>query len=204
MENKEVINTLSEIRNMMERSTKVLSLSGVSAVVIGFLAIVAAVVANNILENDWLHVYKVRSLIVIAISLFIICFMTIIFFSKRKAEKNGLRFKFDRTVQKMLWNFFLPLIIGGVLCVGLIYQGHYGLTSSFMLIFYGLALVNLSNFTFSNIKYLGYVQLVLGLVDFLMIHHSLLFWMIGFGVCHVVYGIIFYLMYERKKKKEEC
>ncbi len=203
MENKEVINTLSEIRNMMERSTKVLSLSGVSAVVVGILAIVAALLANHIIENEWLHVYKVRSLMILAISLFIICFMMIILFSKRKAEKNGLRFKFDRTVQKMLWNFFLPLIVGGVLCVGLIYQGHYGLTSSFMLIFYGLALINLSNFTFSNIKYLGYVQLALGLIDFLMVNHSLLFWMIGFGVCHIVYGLIFYLKFERKEKGEE-
>lgn len=198
-----MINTLSEIRNMMERSTKVLSLSGVSAVVVGILAIVAALLANHIIENEWLHVYKVRSLMILAISLFIICFMMIILFSKRKAEKNGLRFKFDRTVQKMLWNFFLPLIVGGVLCVGLIYQGHYGLTSSFMLIFYGLALINLSNFTFSNIKYLGYVQLALGLIDFLMVNHSLLFWMIGFGVCHIVYGLIFYLKFERKEKGEE-
>ena len=199
-----MINTLSEIRNMMERSTKVLSLSGVSAVVVGIFAIVAAVLANHIIENEWLHVYKVRSLMILAITLFVICFMTILLFSKRKAEKNGLRFQFDRTVQKMLWNFFLPLIIGGVLCVGLIYQGHYGLTSSFMLIFYGLALINLSNFTFSNIRYLGYVQLILGLVDFLMVNHSLLFWMIGFGVCHVFYGIIFYFKYERKEKGEEC
>lgn len=199
-----MINTLSEIRNMMERSTKVLSLSGMSAVVVGIFAIVAAVLANHIIENEWLHVYKVRSLMILAITLFIICFMTILLFSKRKAKKNGLRFQFDRTVQKMLWNFFLPLIIGGVLCVGLIYQGHYGLTSSFMLIFYGLALINLSNFTFSNIKYLGYVQLILGLIDFLMVNHSLLFWMIGFGVCHVVYGIIFYFKYERKEKGEEC
>ena len=111
MENKEVINTLSEIRNMMERSTKVLSLSGMSAVVVGIFAIVAAVLANHIIENEWLHVYKVRSLMILAITLFIICFMTILLFSKRKAKKNGLRFQFDRTVQKMLWNFFLPLII---------------------------------------------------------------------------------------------
>lgn len=203
MENKEVINTLSEIRNMMERSTKVLSLSGISAFVVGILAVVASFVAKSILENGWLHVYKVRSLMIMAIALFVICFATVLYFAKRKAEKNGLLFKFDKTVRKMLWSFFLPLIIGGVLCVGLIYQGHYGLTSSFMLIFYGLALVNLSNFTFSNIKYLGYVQLDLGLVDFLMIQHSLLFWMIGFGVCHIIYGIIFYFMYERKKKGEE-
>lgn len=198
MENKEVINTLSEIRSMMERSTKVLSLSGMSAIVVGILAIVAAMLANCIIENGWSHIYKVRSLMLLAILLFIICFAIVLIFSKWKAKKNGLMFKFDRTVQKMLWNFFLPLIVGGVLCLGLIYQGHYGLTSSIMLIFYGLALINLSNFTFSNIRYLGYVQLVLGVIDFLMVNYSLLFWMIGFGVCHVVYGIMFYLKYERK------
>lgn len=200
MENKEVINTLSEIRNMMAKSTKVLSLSGISSIVVGCFALVASFIANMIINNEWPHYYKVRVLMIMSVVLFLLCFGSVLFFSKRKAEKSGMVFKFNQTVKKMLWNFFLPLMIGGIVCVGLIYQGHYGLTSSFMLLFYGLALINLSNYTFSNIKYLGYIQLILGIIDFLMIKYSLLFWALGFGISHIAYGIFFYCYIEKKNE----
>lgn len=199
MDNKEVINTLSEIHEMMARSSKFLSLSGLSCAVVGVFALCASCLANFIIQYPQCpHYQKVTILTVLALFLLCLSLLTIFIFSKKKADKNHLSFKLDKTVRMMLWNFALPLLVGGFLCLALIYQGHYGLTSSFMLIFYGLALINLSNFTFSSIKYMGYMQLILGICDFCAVNYSLLFWSLGFGVCHIVYGLVFYIKFERK------
>ncbi len=199
MENKEAFDALSEIRDMMAKSTKVLSLSGLSAIAIGVLALVAAYEAGWLLGYGGLsQYYKLKLLTAGAVVLFVMCALVVLVFAKRKAAKNNIPFKFDLTTRKMLWYFILPLLVGGALCGALILQGHYGLTSSFMLVFYGLALVNLSGYSFSNIKYLGYAELALGLIDCVTIQHALLFWSLGFGVFHIVYGIVFHILYERK------
>ncbi|MBQ4035841.1 MAG: hypothetical protein II623_10345 [Paludibacteraceae bacterium] len=200
MENKEAFDALSEIRDMMAKSTKVLSLSGLSSVAVGALALLAAFVAGWLLAFDGIsQYYKLKLLVAGAVVLFALCLLVVLLFAKHKAAKNNIPFKFDMTSRKMMWYFFLPLVVGGLLCGAVILQGHYGLTSSFMLVFYGLALVNLSGYSFSNIKYLGYAELVLGLVDCVTIQHALLFWSLGFGVFHILYGILFHFLYERKK-----
>lgn len=201
MENKEAFDALNEIRDMMAKSTKVLSLSGVSSIVIGALAMLASFVAHQLLEFEGIPQYlKIKLLIVGAAVLFVTCALVVLLFAKKKATKNNIPFKFDMTARKMLWYFFLPLVVGGVLSLSILFQGHYGLTSSFMLVFYGLALVNLSGYSFSNVKYLGYAELILGLIDSITIQHALLFWSLGFGLFHIIYGVVFHLLYERKQK----
>ena len=96
-------------------------------------------------------------------------------------------------------NFFVPLLAGGILCFSLLLQQHYGLTSSIMLIFYGIALINGSKYTYSNTRYLGYAELILGLIDSFVPGYGLLFWVAGFGLFHIIYGVFFYLKYDRKK-----
>lgn len=184
---------------MMAKSSKVLSLSGLSCIMVGLIALLACGVAKHILYSSTYPNYqKVYILTALAFILLVVCVLIIFLFAKRKAKKNGQRFIFDQTMRHMIWSFSLPLFVGGVLCFCLISQGHYGLTSSFMLIFYGLSVTNLSNYTFSSTKYLGYAHLVLGLADFVTVTHSLLFWGLGFGVCHIIYGTLFYFFKERK------
>ena len=65
------------------------------------------------------------------------------------------------------------------------------------LIFYGLALVNASKFTFEEIRSLGIVQIILGLLASYFIEYGLLFWALGFGIMHIVYGIVMHLKYEK-------
>ncbi|MGE5429024.1 MAG: hypothetical protein ACM3O8_14110, partial [Methylococcaceae bacterium] len=66
-----------------------------------------------------------------------------------------------------------------------------------MLIFYGLALVNAGKFTLSEVHYLGITEIVLGLMAAVFINWGLLFWALGFGVMHIVYGMMMYYKYER-------
>ena len=215
MEKKEVFSTLNEIRNLMEKSSRFLSLDGMSAIFVGIYACIAAVVAYymlggsghlswNFIEFPRLNVntpYRLQLMLIFAVLLVILCLATVLFFSFRKAKRNHQRFVFDRIAQRMLWNFFLPLVAGGILCLSLIWQQHYGLTSSIMLIFYGIALINVSNYTYSNTRYLGYAELILGLADSFVQGHALGFWTVGFGFFHIIYGIFFYLKYDRKGKQ---
>lgn len=116
----------------------------------------------------------------------------------QKAWKNHQQLQFDRTAKRFLWNFFMPLVVGGILCLSFISQQHYGLTSSIMLIFYGIALINASNYTYSNTRYLGYAELILGLADSFIEGYALLFWVTGFGIFHIIYGILFHLKYDKQ------
>lgn len=198
MEKSEALNTLNEIRDMMAKSSKVLSLSGTSSVFVGVFAIIAAYIANCILENESLaQSEKTIALMSEGALLLCICITTVFLFSKKKANKNNMSFRLDQTTQQMLWHFALPLAVGGVLCLTLVMNSFYGLTSSMMLIFYGLALYNASSYTYSNAKYLGLANIVLGLVDCATGNHAILFWALGFGVCHIIYGIFFYFKHER-------
>ncbi|MDR2233250.1 MAG: hypothetical protein LBE56_09025 [Tannerella sp.] len=213
MDNKEVLSTLSDIRNMMEKSSRILSLSGMSAVVVGVFAGLAAVVAHVILGGgslaawlprfDYCPVCKVQMLVLLAGFLILVCMATAYLFARRKAKRKNQRFAFDLTARRLLWNFFMPLAAGGVLCVSFLWQQQYDLLSAIMLIFYGLALINLSNYTYSNTRYLGYAQLLLGLADSFVPGHSLLFWTAGFGLFHIVYGIYFYLKFDRQNTMNE-
>jgi hypothetical protein len=209
MDNKEVLSTLSDIRNMMEKSSKILSLSGMSAIIVGIFACLAAAVAYIILGEEksltglpQLHLGTGRrELLLGGLSCFLIllCLVTAYLFAYRKAKRKNQRFVFDVTARRLLWNFFVPLVAGGILCLSFIMQQQYDWLSAIMLIFYGIALINLSNYTYSNTRYLGYVQLLLGLIDGFVTGYSLLFWTVGFGVFHIIYGIYFYLKYDRQK-----
>ena len=170
-------------------------------------ACIAAIIAYSILGNttpvprlDVDTPAKLQLLIVFASLLIIVCIVTVILMCRHKAHQNNQSLLFDFNTKRLLWNFFLPLVVGGILCISLIWQSHYGLTSSIMLIFYGVALISASNYTVSNTRYLGYAEIALGLADSFVENYALLFWVVGFGLFHIVYGIFFHLKYEKKNK----
>lgn len=207
MNDKEVISTLSDIKNMMEKSTKFLSLDGLSSIFVGIYACIAAYIVyalygSNELAGPMLNIngpFRLQVTICFALLLLLVCLLTAFGLSYRKAKKTNRPLRLDKTARRFLWSFFMPLAVGGVLCLSLIYQQAYGLTSSIMLIFYGLSLVNASNYTYSDTRFLGYANVLLGLLDSFVAGYALLFWVLGFGVLHIVYGILFYLQHDRKR-----
>ena len=96
----------------------------------------------------------------------------------------------------MLFNLAVPLTVGGIFCLALMYHGNYGLVAPSTLIFYGLAVVNAEKYTFSDIKYLGFSELVLGCISLFYIGYGLIFWIIGFGILHIVYGLVMFKKYK--------
>jgi hypothetical protein len=91
----------------------------------------------------------------------------------------------------------VPLVSGGILILVLIVKDLIGLIAPLMLLFYGLALYNASKFTIDEVKFLGMTQIGLGLIASYFTEYGLLFWSIGFGVVHIIYGIYMYFRYER-------
>lgn len=213
MEEKEVRQTLNDIREMMSKSSRFQSVSGWSIIIVGLYAAVASAMAAAVIGvGDWLpgfenlHRYanlntpsRIRTAALIAIGLLALSLLTVFVFAIVKSKRHHLRFALDKRMMQMLLDFFVPLAAGGLLSMALVMQGHYGLTSSIMLLFYGLALINCSHYTYPVLRYLGYAELLIGVVDCFTMSHALLFWFLGFSVMHILFGIVYVLMFERDR-----
>ena len=201
---------LQTIREIMERSSKFLSLSGLSGIFAGVCALIGAAIAwFFILESG--HVQSVEYMRIpggwstsgirfyLALDAILVLGFAVlgaIYFSQRKARKGGQRFWTNLT-QRLLVHLMIPLVSGGIFTLILVFQNNLELMASVMLIFYGLSLVNAGKFTFSEIHYLGLTEIVLGILAGVFINHGLLFWTIGFGLMHIVYGVVMYYRHER-------
>ena len=192
---------LSHIRSMMERSSMFISLSGLSGVFAGISAIVGAGFALNILDNNGINYFDDNQIVLdqniifqllgIAVLVLISAISFGIFFTVRKSMKNNLPI-WTTATKNMLLNLAIPLLVGGVFCLALYQQRYFGLIAPATLLFYGLALINAEKYTLTDIKYLGYCELILGCISLFYIGMGLVFWVIGFGLLHIVYGLIMY------------
>jgi hypothetical protein len=193
---------LKAIREMMEKSTRFLSLSGLSGVVAGIIAVAGAAFAwLYILSNPsaaGLDRYQQMAVLLAdAVIVLLISVIFLVFFSAKKARKNKQKL-FNKVTMKTLYNLSIPLISGGIFSLVCLYRGDVEIIASVTLIFYGLALVNASRYTYDEIHYLGITEIVLGIGAAFFIHTGIIFWTIGFGVCHIIYGLILYRKYDLK------
>lgn len=187
---------------MMERSSKFVSLSGISGISAGIVALLGAGVAYLILHGKF-HITPILlyDFIIIA-ALVVLCAGGIgLFFSLRKARKMHSPFWLPVTWQ-ILKDFGIPMAVGGLYCVLLIYQHATHMVAAAMLIFYGLALIAAGARTYRDIKILGACEIILGLLAGLFTYNGLLFWAIGFGVMHIIYGTVMYFKYDAKADKK--
>lgn len=198
------LENLREIRTMMERSTRFISLSGLSGVVAGIWAIAGAVVAHYYVERFYYssvsRAITIKTLeiqlIVIAAIVFIGAISSAYFFTLRKAKKDNAKI-WNKTSRKMLFNLAIPLVTGGFVVLFLLYYQLYVFIAPFTLVFYGLSCVNASHNTLTDIRYLGITVILVGLFNMLFLGYGLYFWTLGFGVLHIIYGTIMYFKYER-------
>ncbi len=187
------LSDLAEIRSIMERSTKFLSMSAASAAVAGVYALGGAVLAWNVLRKGEA---KPFSLLLLAVGVFFLALLTTTWMSYRKAQKAGQKL-WNRAAVRLFVNFAIPMAAGGIFILLLYDRGFYSLIAASTLLFYGMALLNAGNFTFSDIRKLGVAQMALGLLAAALPGYGLLFWALGFGVLHIVYGAMMYLKYEK-------
>lgn len=189
---------LMAIRNMMERSSKFLSLSGLSGVFAGICALVGAAVAYFLILNSGENSYDLLRLYLVidAFVVLVVASLGAFYFSFRKSRKANQPI-WTKSFRSLLGHLLIPLISGGIFAILLLARDNVQLIASVTLIFYGLSLVNAGKFTFGEIHYLGLTEIVLGFLAGIFVNHGLLFWAVGFGVMHIVYGIVMYYRYER-------
>ena len=204
------IEDLQEIRKMMEDSSKFLSLSGLSGVFAGVVALLGALAAHLMIEEftvKYMHYFASGKLEKEIFSLELNLFLTAIavlvlaigggmLMTGIKAKKDGKKL-FSPISFRLLRSVMVPLSFGGIFIVGLYYQNVYLLIPPAMLVFYGMALLNASKYVHVDIKYLALSQMILGCILIFVPQHGLLFWALGFGVMHILYGTIMYFKYDK-------
>jgi hypothetical protein len=215
MENsKEHLQTLTDIRSMMERSSRFISLSGLSGVFAGVFALIGAFLAyarmGSYSENYRTMMQMDRDgrvelvnemityLFCVAAAVLIASLLVGTLLTMRNSRKRGIKI-WDSTAKRLLINLAIPLLTGGMFCLVLLYHGDIGLIAPATLIFYGLSLINASKYTLNDIRYLGVCEIILGLISSFYIGYGLIFWAFGFGVLHIVYGSVMYFKYERNQ-----
>ena len=187
----------------MNRSSRFISLSGLSGVVAGIFALIGAFTVHLWVfpeqefpgyEKVELTIESLSTLLIIGFTTLLMSLVTCIYFTRQEARKREEKL-WDLNSQRLVVNLLIPLVTGGLLILILIGKGYIGITIPFTLIFYGLALTSASKYTLGEIRSLGIAEVVIGLLSALFINYSLLLWTIGFGLLHIVYGILMHLRY---------
>ena len=220
MNEQQHLDTLHDIKRIMERSTRFMSLSGLGGVGAGVSALIGAWFAGNLLNGAAVssvagyapgysagdvsaygaasdNATLILQLALIAAAVLVAALSLGFYFTWRKARAAGLPV-WDATARKVIMHLAVPLFAGGLFIAGLLYNGYAGLAAPACLVFYGLGLVNASKYTVTDIRYLGYLEVLIGVLALFNLYNGLLFWALGFGVMHILYGIIMWWKYERK------
>ncbi|MEZ5015659.1 MAG: hypothetical protein R2800_01295 [Flavipsychrobacter sp.] len=212
----ESLQTLSDIKRIMERSARFLSLSGWSGIWAGIVGLISAAIAYSwIADLTTADYYNYRAtkgasiragqltgidvqFIALAAITFIVALAGGIYFTWNKTKKQGLKI-WNSASKKMLVQIAIPLCAGGVFVLVFLFNGLEMYIAPTSLTFYGLALLNGSKYTLSDIQYLGILEVLLGCISLLVLGHGLIFWAIGFGLLHIIYGVIMWNKYDKKQ-----
>ena len=211
---KEQLDAIKDMRNLMERSSRFLSLSGLSGVAIGIIALLGAAAVylqlglssiTSGFENKLKSIHATSDddhflfLIVAASLVLLVAVITGILMSINRSKKLQLP-AWDLTAKRLLINLFIPLAAGGISCLIMIDKGEIVYLIPITLIFYGLSLVNASKYSFDEIRTLGILQIVLGLIAAWQADYALLLWATGFGILHIGYGILIHTKHQNENK----
>lgn len=205
------IEDLNQIKSIMERSTKFLSLSGWSGIWVGLCGLGASAILylwqtsstytyENLTTNDpYQTSYTAGMLLSLALITFIVAVAGGFYFTIKKTRKQGKSF-LNKVTKRLLVRFSIPLIVAGILC--LIFYKHYLLQLALptTLVFYGLALFSVQEDTVKEVKGIAALEIILGLLAFYFLDYTLLFWALGFGLVHLLYGVILWNKYDKIKQ----
>lgn len=196
---------IASIRSVMERSVKFVSLSGLSGILAGIYALVGASLVYYLIYYPHspfgfsFYFLDERTIIfklaIIAVIVLLLSLGTAYYLSARKAKRLGLPI-WNTVSRLLLFHLLIPLVSGGLLILILASQGYFEFIAPCCLIFYGLALIQASPYTFKEVQYLGFIEILLGLLCALLPGYGLIFWAVGFGLLHIIYGFVMHYRYD--------
>jgi len=211
MENQsEYIEDLRVIKKVMEESSRFLSLSGLAGLFTGLIALSGALIAvfvffdgKFLLLGGYFTEQTAENLLWLKIRLSVLALIVLMlalgvsfWFSYRKSVRKGLSM-WTPVSKRLLINLMVPLVTGGLLIVIFYFQHNWQLVIPSMLIFYGLALVGAGKFTYNDVFYLGLIEIITGIASVIFPVFGILLWCFGFGLLHIIYGLLLYRKYER-------
>lgn len=205
MEQKKYMEDIREIKDMMNRSSRFISLSGLSGITSGVIALGGAYIAygivyggNNIIDEPTiLSATDTLNILLVALATLALAIGANVYFTSRETRKRNEKL-IDHQSVNMLRALATPLLAGGLVCLLLLLGGSFKYVAPLTLVFYGLALVSASRYTLPEIRTLGILEIILGLVSLYFTGYGLLFWSIGFGVLHIIIGIVMHFRYNTK------
>jgi len=203
MEPRDVYAELSSIRDLMERSSKFISLSGLSGILAGVYALLGSFFAFRIIDSVTYtgdrhveHPGILLPLVILGLIVMILAMVTSYWLSRRKAKSRN-ESVWNTVSRRLLAASGIPFFTGGIVVAIFILKGEYQYIAPTCLIFYGLALVAGSQYTFNEIKWLGICEILLGLLALFFTPYGIFLWALGFGIMHIIYGAIMHFKYER-------
>jgi len=212
-DSKKLSSDLRNIKQMMERSSRFISLSGLSGISAGICALTGVFFARDAIETNRSAVSDLRNsfrgadsilygdffnstLIRIAALTFVAALLLAFLFTYRRSKKTDTPI-WSYTAKRLLINVSVPIVTGGIFLLALIDNKIFDFVAPGCLIFYGLGILNASNYTLSETRYLAYGEILLGVINLFFPGQGLYFWAAGFGVLHILYGIFMWWKYER-------
>lgn len=205
---------IKDIHRLMERSSRFTTLSGWSVIAAGITALIGAVIAFLLLRkyygpdiSNWrynaIDYQQLKyELLVLAVSVFAVAALSAFYLTWKKTKAQGLSL-WSHSSRRVFWNMAIPLGTGGIFVLGILNRNEWAVVAPASLVFYGLALVNAGKYTLADIRYLGYCEILLGLMNLFVAQHGfgygLYFWTVGFGFLHIIYGLIMWYKYDRKE-----
>jgi len=208
MKPKDYLDDIGEIKHLMNKSSRFMSLSGLSGILAGIYALIGTTLVYNIIYKDnpltkdsyqtlVLDETSMLNIFAIAFAVVSVSIITAIILSWKKAKLYNEKL-WDIASRRLMINFMIPLATGGFFIIALIEKEIYVFVAPLTLVFYGLALVNASKYTLGYIRYFGVTMILIGLSSVWFLGYGLFFWALGFGLCHIIYGALVHLKYERK------
>ena len=144
MENKEALDTLHDIKELMEKSTKFMSISGISAILVGIYACIGTGLAYFILNKqdsfDTLFnipllnintTYQLASICLIALGVLALSLLTAFTMSYQKAKKGCRNIFKDKSVLELLssladrGNPLFLFNLAAILRINLFHNAHF-------------------------------------------------------------------------------
>lgn len=202
MDTNNYLQDLKDIKDLMNKSTQFISLSGLSGVLAGAYALIGAFVGHRLIQRNTETYVSVdsdlfRQLVIVALAVLVASLITAYILTVNKARKIGEKV-WNPSSKRLLINFFIPLVAGGIFGLLLFEKEYYDLIAPITLLFYGMACLNASKYTLRDVRYLGITEIILGLLAVAFSNYGLYFWALGFGICHILYGTVMHYKYDRK------
>ena len=150
-EDQQSLQDLQHIKQMMERSSRFISLSGLSGIAAGICALLGAwfsfdyvvgrkdyiidrtLAVSQVAVNDYAIIFN-TTLFWIAAATFVTSLLSAFVFTWIKSKKQGTPV-WGSSAQRLLINVSIPLVTGGVYLFHLIHFGTFGLIAPGCLIF---------------------------------------------------------------------